>query len=589
MMPIVKKNGGISLFTKFRLENMKIGSKYGVVFAITLVLFLVSLLITYTSLNKMDSNIVSVGEKNKISVDSMELVAIFQEKYTQIPLYFLNANDEILNTYLELSKNFTSTALEIETTIKNEEGRKLYLQIIESNQKIDEIFFNSVVPNVRDFNTSAYKELENQVRELGEQVNQSGAKLNEIAAQENDLSISESKSLVGRTISIVTILTIFIVLISIFLLIVINRGVSKSLRKVIHVSDSVAQGKLTEKPLDDNSKDEIGMLSKSINKMGSNLKETIQGIANMSSVLDSRSTEVAQSTKEVSSSIDAISTTVEELVEGVNVQADAATTIAGNMQEFNQQIIIADDHANDLVNTSAIVSASSEKGSELMTTSLEQMHIINEMVLSSVEKMKVLETDTSNITELVTFIKSIAEQTNLLSLNASIEAARAGEAGKGFAVVAEEVRKLAAQTSDSIKDITDLVTSIRENSVSSLEQLQKGYEEVNKGAEQIKLTDASFKEIIEGISNLTNKSKSISSIISNFKNTSTDISSAVEQIAAVSEESVASFEEVSASMNQQNDMMTSISKSFTELTQMVEDMNNIIQKFELEKGGEKNA
>lgn len=568
---------------------MKIGSKYGVVFGITLVLFLVSLLITYTSLNKMDSNIVSVGEKNKTSVDSMELVAIFQEKYTQIPLYFLNANDEILNTYLELSKNFTYTALEIETTIKNEEGRKLYQQIIENNQKIDEIFFNSVVPNVRDFNTSAYKELEDKVRELGEQVNQSGAKLNEIAAQENDLSISESKSLVGRTLSIVTILTLFIVLTSIFLLIMINRGVSKSLRKVIQVSDSVAQGKLTEEPVDENSKDEIGLLSKSINKMGSNLKETIQGIANMSSVLDSRSLEVAQSTKEVSSSIDSISTTVEELVEGVNVQADAATTIAGNMQEFNQQIIIAGDNANDLVNTSAIVTASSEKGSELMTNSLQQMHIINKMVLSSVEKMKVLETDTSNITELVTFIKSIAEQTNLLSLNASIEAARAGEAGKGFAVVAEEVRKLAAQTSDSIKDITDLVTSIRENSVSSLEQLQKGYEEVNKGAEQIKLTDSSFKEIIEGISNLTNKSKSISSIISSFKNTSSDISSAVEQIAAVSEESVASFEEVSASMNQQNDMMTSISKSFTELTQMVEDMNNIIQKFELDKGGEKNA
>ncbi|WP_312092412.1 methyl-accepting chemotaxis protein [Niallia sp.] len=519
----------------------------------------------------------------------MELVAIFQEKYTQIPLYFLDANDEKLNTYLELSKKFTSTALKIETTITNEEGKKLYLQIIENNQKIDEIFFNSVVPNVKDFNTSAYKELEEEIQVLGEQVNQSGAKLNEIAAQENDLSISESKSLVQRTISIVTTLTLFIVLVSIIVLILINRGVSKSLRKVIQVSDSVAQGKLTEEPLDENSKDEIGLLSKSINKMGTNLKETIQDISNMSTVLDYRSLEVARSTEEVSTSIDAISTTVQELVQGVNVQADAATTIASNMQEFNQQIIVADDHANNLVNTSAIVIASSEKGSELMTHSLEQMHVINEMVLSSVEKMKVLETDTSNITALVTFIKSIAEQTNLLSLNASIEAARAGEAGKGFAVVAEEVRKLAAQTSDSIKDITDLVTSIRENSVSSLEQLQKGYEEVNKGAEQIKLTDSSFKEITAGISNLTSKSKSISSIISNFKNTSSDISSAVEQIAAVSEESVASFEEVSASMIKQNDMMTSISKSFMELTQMVEDMNNIIQKFELDKEGEGNA
>lgn len=588
-MTIVKKNGGIFLFTKIGFKHLKIGSKYGVVFGITLVLFFISILITYMSLHKMDSNIVAVGEKNKTSVDSMELVAIFQEKYTQIPLYFLDANDEKLNTYLELSKKFTSTALEIETTLKREEGKKLYLQIIENNQKIDEIFFNAVVPNVKEFNTSAYKELEKQIQLLGEQVNKSGTQLNEIAAQENDLSISDSKSLVQKTISLVTVLSIFTVVITILVLIFINRRVSQNLRKVIQVSDSVAKGRLTEDPLEEDSQDEIGLLSKSINKMGSNLKETIQGISNMSSVLDSRSLEVSQSAEEVSTSIEAISTTVQELVEGVNVQADAATTIAGNMQEFNQQIIITDDHANDLVNTSAVVMASSEKGSELMTNSLEQMHTINDMVLSSVEKMKVLETDTSNITRLVTFIKSVAEQTNLLSLNASIEAARAGEAGKGFAVVADEVRKLALQTSESIKDITNLVTSIRENSVSTLEQLLIGYEEVNKGAEQIKLTDSSFKEIIAGISSLTSKSQSISSIISEFKNTSSEISSAVEQIAAVSEESVASFEEVSASMNQQNDMMSSISKSFTELTQMVEDMNDIIQKFELEKEGEGNV
>ncbi|WP_312092410.1 hypothetical protein [Niallia sp.] len=42
------------MFTKFRFGNLNIGSKYGVVFGITLVLFLFSILITYTSLNKMD-------------------------------------------------------------------------------------------------------------------------------------------------------------------------------------------------------------------------------------------------------------------------------------------------------------------------------------------------------------------------------------------------------------------------------------------------------------------------------------------------------------------------------------------------------
>ena len=86
------------------------------------------------------------------------------------------------------------------------------------------------------------------------------------------------------------------------------------------------------------------------------------------------------------------------------------------------------------------------------------------------ESSKLMSEVLDKISSIATDISDISRQTNLLSLNAGIESAQAGETGRGFSIIAAQIRRLAAGSSDSAKEINDMIESTRKQ-IEELNQL----------------------------------------------------------------------------------------------------------------------
>ena len=362
--------------------------------------------------------------------------------------------------------------------------------------------------------------------------------------------------------SILTSLGMWFIL-SIFTLVISKKMVSAPLSKTINILQDIAEGEgnLTKR-VKKMSSDEIGELSRWFNKFINNQMSMLYRVKKSARTTKKSVNIVSSITSEVKKGMGIIENTVVSLLENSKEQnlifqdtKNKFSEITASIQEMDSLIL----------EVSGIIEGTNENSLVAQNSSnevLNNMQDLESTISRTVESISTLQGYSNEISEVINVISNISKQTQLLALNASIEAARAGESGRGFTVVAEEISKLALETEDATKSISNVIKQVQEQTQATFEYAGEINSKVSTSTGSVKNSMQSFEQINGDVTIIANAMQSITKITSTQSENVGDVMNNVSTMADKIEQST------EHSSNKSEESLTMVKKILSEIRQL---------------------
>lgn len=379
-------------------------------------------------------------------------------------------------------------------------------------------------------------------------------------------------------LSSVILMFIICLIVAVILSFIISASISIPLKRLIQLMQEARDGNLA-RSINDNQKDEIGIVSRNFNEMLGNIRDLIAKVSVSSGKLIGSIEKIQTSADNSHATSDQIAVTMQEIAKGTGAQAEEVS----RGSELTSKLAEGINKVGESVNT---VSEYINKSKELSENGLSVVQLLKEKAAETnfitgkvAEDINSLNQDMKEIKKIVNAISLIAEQTNMLALNATIEAARAGEAGKGFSVVAAEVKKLAEKSKDSSAMINTIINNIQAKADSTVETAQSGNLVVNEQMEAVNSTDNAFKNIYASMDNIITNMANMQESVDNMLISKGETMTVMDNISAVSQQTAATAQEISASTEEQMNGAEELSSLAGQLNSMARELEEAISIF----------
>jgi methyl-accepting chemotaxis protein len=332
------------------------------------------------------------------------------------------------------------------------------------------------------------------------------------------------------------------------------RNMMLHLKEMATVSSAIASGKLNVAVRPRSSRDTMAnafqQMIEGLREVATKVRDSATGVASGSNQMAAASTESAKVGVEAASAIEEVTSTMHEMsvnvqnvVKSTQMQSSSVAETSASIEQMVASIQRVADTAKTLLGICERSRKEVHTGIETMEKTTNGLTRTSSAIRSSAEIIDVLGRRADEIGKIIGVIDDLAEQTNLLALNAAIEAARAGEHGLGFAVVAEEVRKLAEKSTQSTKEISDLIQGIQKEAREAVENMEKSTTMVQQGLELGGELNEALTKIASVVSEVYNYAQQIGGATNEQSAGSAQIAKATSRLTEITQEINSTIEE----------------------------------------------
>lgn len=634
-------------------KNLAVGAKLAVSFGLVLVMTLLVGLVGYFSSSQLEAGGERLARKSVTSLAAVADLEAFSRDLRVRTMRIGIARDQKSVAsekakMAEVRAEWDSAVAAFQATIQTAEERQIFDKVLDARKKQadyeDQMLVlaeagkyaqaNSILDNESrlQFRDEFVYTLDNLVKAVEEDADKAGKQITATA---------------GTAKMSIIAFTVLAAAVSLFGGLTLSRSVvppvhalSDRLRKLNAVCiaglaeglKSMEQGDLTKTvvpsttPIEVQSRDELGQMCTTFNEVLAKIQATIgsydetrkglsriltgiqrtaDGVSATGTQLEGAANETSSAAAHIASTITQVSASAEEsarstqqIAEGSESLANAAERAAMAVDRLDETIHALEKASQGQIEATEEAQQTALVGSTAVIKTIESMEKIRGQMNATADAVLDLGKKGEEIGVIVQTIEGIAQQTNLLALNAAIEAARAGDQGRGFAVVADEVRKLAEDSTNSAKQIAELITAVQQGLSTAVKAMEASGTEVNVGTGLAAEAGTSLSAIQKATENVSLAAKSGEQTVSTMKGEFRQVSEAIASAAAISQETAAGAEEMSASaeevsasaqtvsaaVQQQRAQIDEVASSAEKLNELALELKTSVSRFVIDGG-----